>query len=237
MMSHVLYVAGIALLSGFVPTVLWLWFWLREDAEHPEPRQLIALAFLAGIAAVTLSVPLEQIVQSWGLATAVQYTLWAYIEEITKFVAALVTVLWRAEDDEPIDGLIYMIIVALGFAAAENTLFLSGTLGGTTLATRIVTGNLRFMGATLLHIVSSACIGLALSFAFYGSTARKISAVGAGVILGGALHAAFNVRILKGQSVSIMGTFVMLWAAVIVLFALIEWVKRIKPQRFPDQTN
>jgi len=34
------------LLGGIVPTLLWLWFWRREDRLHPEPRRLILLAFV-----------------------------------------------------------------------------------------------------------------------------------------------------------------------------------------------
>ena len=37
-----------AMAGGFLPALAWLWFWRREDAPHPEPRKLIALAFLAG---------------------------------------------------------------------------------------------------------------------------------------------------------------------------------------------
>ena len=35
----------LAVVAGFFPALAWLWFWLREDSEHPEPRRLIALAF------------------------------------------------------------------------------------------------------------------------------------------------------------------------------------------------
>src|SRR6185503_954988 len=84
-----------------------------------------------------------------------------------KFLAAAATVLWRWEDDEPIDPVMYMVAVALGFAAVENTLFLISPLAGGTLLQTLLTGNLRFVGATLLHVLSSAAIGVALALSFY----------------------------------------------------------------------
>ena len=32
-----------ALSWWYPPVLLWLWFWLKEDARHPEPRGLIVL--------------------------------------------------------------------------------------------------------------------------------------------------------------------------------------------------
>ena len=52
-----------ASLGGLLPALAWLWFWLREDSKHPEPRRLIALAFLAGMVAVAVAIPLEKGVQ------------------------------------------------------------------------------------------------------------------------------------------------------------------------------
>ena len=208
--------------------MLWLWFWLREDSEQPEPRKLILLAFFAGMASVTIAVPLEQFVQPFLPTLAWQYGTWAFVEEIIKFIAALLTVLWRDEDDEPIDALIYMVVVALGFAAAENTLFLSSPIAGSTLGALVVTSNMRFMGSTLLHVLASGIIGATLGMVYYRSTRTKIIAGFAGLLVAGSLHAFFNIRILTEHS-TVLWTFVVLWSLIIALFAVIEWIKRLRP--------
>ncbi len=88
--------------------------------------------------AVAVVIPIEKFVQpymgdvAWLPPMTLLFIAWAFIEEITKFLAAYVTVLRRAEDDEPIDPVIYMVTTALGFAAAENTLFLLSPLAGST---------------------------------------------------------------------------------------------------------
>ena len=54
----------IALLGGITPSLLWLWFWLKEDRCAPEPKGLIALSFFAGMAIVYFVLPLQKLVAS-----------------------------------------------------------------------------------------------------------------------------------------------------------------------------
>jgi len=144
-----------ALLGGVVPAVLWLLFWLREDKRCPEPRGLLMIAFLAGMLAVPLVVPLEHKAASLFPSMAgLVVILWAVIEESMKFLAAYIAVLRNKAVNEPIDMVIYMITVALGFAALENTLFLLTPIEHGFIVQSILTGNLRFVGATLLHVVA-----------------------------------------------------------------------------------
>src|SRR6185503_10263021 len=127
-----------AALGGVLPALAWLWFWLREDSKHPEPRRLIALAFIAGMICVVVAVPIEKAVQPLFASTTLVFTAWSIIEELLKFLFAYATVLRLADDDEPIDPVIYMVTTALGFAAAENTLFLLSPLSGGTVLQEIL---------------------------------------------------------------------------------------------------
>jgi len=216
--------------GGILPALAWLWFWRREDAPHPEPRKLIALAFLAGMVTVPVAVYFEKLVIPYLAGQTLLFTAWSTIEEVLKYLAARITVLRRREDDEPIDPVIYMVTVALGFAAAENTLFLLSPLAGETLTQTVLTGNLRFVGATLLHVLSSAVIGLSLALAFYKNKRTKRTFVLAGVILASALHAVFNFFILNAAEEHLLRTFAFVWLGVIALLAALEYVKRIRPR-------
>jgi RsiW-degrading membrane proteinase PrsW (M82 family) len=216
--------------GGVLPALAWLWFWLREDSKHPEPRMLIALAFIAGMICVALAVPLEKFVQPFLTSTTLVFTAWSIIEEVLKYGFAYATVLRRAEDDEPIDPVIYMVTVALGFAAAENTLFLLSPIAGSTLLQTLMTGNLRFIGATLLHVISSAAIGVCIGITFYKKKKVRRMAAIVGVILACVLHASFNFFILSAPEESLLRTFSFVWIGVIVLLAVLEYVKRIHPK-------
>lgn len=227
--------------GGLLPALAWLWFWRREDSKHPEPRKLIALAFLAGMISVAVVIPIEKFAATWlqnqtlfivttATLTTLIFTVWSVIEEVVKYLAACVTVLRRREDDEPIDPVIYMVTIALGFAAAENTLFLISPLAGDTVMQTVITGNLRFVGATLLHVLSSAVIGVALALAFYRTRRIKRWYVLGGVVLASVLHALFNYFIIHAAEESILKTFAIVWLGVIALLAVIEFIKRIRPR-------
>lgn len=191
---------------------------------------MIALAFLGGMICVAIVIPIEKFVAPFMPTQNAVYFVWSAIEEIAKFLIALALVLWRADDDEPIDAVIYMIAVALGFAAAENTLFLLSPLSGSTLLATIITGNLRFVGATLLHLLSSAVIGIALALAFYRKKRVKWEFALGGVVLASLLHAAFNFFIINTPEGDLLRTFGFVWVGVIVLLAALEFVKRIRPR-------
>lgn len=218
-----------AVAGGMFPALAWLWFWRREDRAHPEPRKLIALAFLAGMATVAVVIPIQKFAALYLATQTATFIAWSTIEEVMKYVAARVTVLWRRDDDEPIDPVIYMVAVALGFAALENVLFLLSPLAGETLVQTILTGNLRFVGATLLHVLSSAAIGVALALSFYKSRAQKRRYAFIGVILAIALHSLFNLLILNTAEEYILRTFGLVWLGLAVLLAVLEYVKRIHP--------
>ena len=228
-MSELLSVLA-ATAGGVLPALAWLWFWLREDSKHPEPRRLIALAFVAGMVSVAVAVPLEKAVQPLFASTTLVFTTWSIIEELLKFSFAYATVLRRAEDDEPIDPVIYMVTTALGFAAAENTLFLLSPIAGSTAMQILITGNLRFIGATLLHVISSAAIGVCLGVTFYQKKYVRRWAALVGVILASVLHASFNFFILQAPEETLLRTFSFVWVGVIVLLAILEYVKRIHPK-------
>lgn len=226
--------------GGLFPALVWLWFWLREDSAHPEPRRLVALAFFAGSLTVGLVIPIEQFAAAYiaahgelasGLGTTVQnltFIVWAAIEELFKFFAAAAAVLWRHEDDEPIDPVIYMVVVALGFAAAENALFLLSPLSGLTLAQTIITGDYRFVGATLLHVLASATIGGAMALSFYKRRWKKTTYLFVGVILSIGLHGLFNVFIMDAKPEQMVQIFSLVWAGLIGLIAFLEFVKRMR---------
>src|SRR3989338_8872323 len=94
----------LALAGGMIPALIWLWFWLREDRLHPEPRILILTAFLAGMLAVPLVIPFEKTVSDYFGSGTLVFIVWAIVEELAKFIVAWATVLRRREVDESINA-------------------------------------------------------------------------------------------------------------------------------------
>ena len=165
---------AIAFLGGIIPSLVWLWFWLKEDKQKPEPKGLLAIVFIMGALAVICVLPIQKFIQSAISDPEMRTVLWASAEEILKYLAVILLLYKATHIEEPIDWPIYMITAALGFAALENGLFLLKPLSVGETTVGLLTGGLRFLGSTLLHAVSSGIIGISMALAFYkGSLLRK----------------------------------------------------------------
>ncbi len=217
-----------ALIGGILPTFVWLWFWLREDAMHPEPRKMLALSFVFGACGVAVAIPFEQAVATFVGNPLYVFALWALIEEGLKYLAAYFGGMHTRAEDEPIDAMIYLITAALGFAAAENTLFILQPLLTGDIFTGFVTLNIRFIGTTLLHILSSAFIGAAVAFSFYKNARIRHEHLLWGFLGASALHALFNFLILHTGSRGIFFVFLSIWVSIVGLLLIFERVKRIR---------
>jgi RsiW-degrading membrane proteinase PrsW (M82 family) len=220
----------IALIGGLIPALLWLWFWLKEDKERPEPRGLIIVTFLVGMASVMIVLPLEEYVRNFITDGPSLTIAWAAIEELVKFGAVLLIALKTRYVDEPVDFAIYMITGALGFAALENALFLMHpiTLNETTVS--LLTGNLRFLGATLLHAVASGFIGIFMGLAFFSQKARKGTMLFLGLLTAIILHSAFNFFIIGNNGQNFFAVFGFLWVISIISVLLFEKLRRLGDQ-------
>jgi RsiW-degrading membrane proteinase PrsW (M82 family) len=118
----------LCILLAPLPSIIWLTFYLRKD-KHPEPNRMVIRVFLLGAVSIALAALLEQgiylLLNKMSLAQEliVLVISFAFIEELLKFLVVKFGVLKNPNFDEPIDSIIYLIVSALGFAAAENIYF------------------------------------------------------------------------------------------------------------------
>lgn len=225
-----------AFMGGVIPALIWLDFLLREDRRCPEPRWVVALAFFAGMIAVPLVIPFEH----WAVSTLAGglpvLIAWATIEETAKYLLASLFVLWRREVASTTHLVTSMITTALGFAALENAFFLIEPLSQGQFMDSVVTGNLRFVGATLLHVGASAAIGFALAFSYRSSKQVRALFASIGLILAIALHTLFNFFIMQQDGSHTLLAFFTVWTGIIVLFALFEILKYFRYRKLPANT-
>jgi RsiW-degrading membrane proteinase PrsW (M82 family) len=219
-----------ALVAGLLPSLLWLFFFIHEDQAHGRHRRIIFTCFLGGMLAVIVAIFVEKAIANSVTDVSIRYTLWAATEECLKFIVVAIIALRSSANEEPLDAMIYCATVALGFAAVENTLFVMGPLSEGAVSQAIVTGNMRFIGATLVHVVSSSLVGFFLGYAFYRGYLAKIIAVTVGLAGAIALHAAFNLSIINAGYADTLKTFAWVWGAVVILIILFEEVKMVHPR-------
>lgn len=228
-----------ALLGGIIPALVWLWFWLKEDGTYPEPPKLIFLTFILGMLVVPIALFVQLIINAFILkeveiqdfitiapfAGTIIIIAWAFIEEFVKWIAAYFGGLHMRANDEPVDVLIYMITAALGFAALENALFIFAPILDGDTVTPLITTNMRFIGATLVHVASSSLLGVFMAFSYFFKPELKQRYFIVGLIISVALHALFNLSIINGNGVFV--TFAAVWLVVLVIIILFEKIKNI----------
>lgn len=232
--------AGYVLLT-FLPPLLWLLFYLREDT-HPEPKRLILLTFLGGIGSAFLAIVAEVSVfgaegarTSLGTQSHLQiflsFAVIGYIEEYAKYLPVKFLILKRADFNEPIDAMIYMMTSALGFAAIENALFIFPLFHQNFFLGLELTTD-RFLGANLLHALSSGIVGFFLARAWF--RVRRAHYIAAGMILAALLHAGFNYFILIEDVLPEGAFYVALLLSVMAIMVLVDF-ERLKRSNQPDK--
>lgn len=122
---------GLVAASNLLPVALWAWVYVSRDPSR-EPRILLLFAFFIG-GLTTLPVMLinswlasfDAHLLSWPLATMVLPVLGAaFVEEVCKHCGVMFVMSQdRLAHDEVLDGIIYAVITALGFAFVENTVY------------------------------------------------------------------------------------------------------------------
>ncbi len=232
-MSYFLY------LFGFLPSIIWLLFYLRKDT-HPEPNKMILKIFALGMVSALPAVFLErgfQYIFSWGGIksfagfTLIIFASGALIEELLKFLVVKFWVFKSAELDEPVDLILYMIISALGFAALENVLVLTSYHPVLTISRAAGAMGWRFVSATILHALCSALVGYFLVLGFCRLKNMRLS-ISFGIFLAAALHSSYNLFIIKTAEsfglLNLAAIFLFLSALFFLVLKLFKKAKSLK---------
>ena len=217
-----------AILGGAVPAILWLWFWMyQEDRDDPEPFILIIITFILGGLLVLVAMWMEKFSATFVADKTTQIIVWASIEEILKLIGVSFIIFGNNIIKRPIDFPMYFIATALGFAAFENVLYLIKPMGTSNTIVGMLTGNLRFLGSTLLHAIASSMIGIALGLSFYLRQYRTTYLL-IGILCAIILHSVFNFFIMKGSGGNFISVFGFLWVVAIINILIFEKLKRMK---------
>ncbi len=225
--NHNPYTILYAILGGALPAILWLWFWLyQEDNDDPEPIGLIVIAFIIGGIMVLVAMWMEKSTLSFVKDNTTQIIVWAAIEELLKLIGISFILFGNNIIKKPIDYPMYFIATALGFAALENVLYLIQPLNTSGSIVGMLTGNLRFLGSTLLHAIASGMIGSALGLSFYLQK-YKIGYLLIGITSAIVLHSIFNFFIMKGGGGNFLSVFGFLWIVAIINILIFEKIKRM----------
>jgi RsiW-degrading membrane proteinase PrsW (M82 family) len=225
----------IFLFFGFIPSIIWLLYFLRKDV-HPESKEMILkiffYGFLSALVAGYIEIFLLKEISGLNLSENLAFFLGnffgiALIEESVKYLVVRMKVLSHTEFDEPTDAMLYMIISALGFAALENTLiFLNQKTFN--IGEALVLSSFRFISATFLHALWSGLVGYFLAQSLYEVKKRTVL-LSFGLFLSTALHGIYNFSIImiKGEF-SFLIPLIMLIAMALIVRAGFEKLAKME---------
>ncbi|MGP4082176.1 glutamic-type intramembrane protease PrsW [Pseudalkalibacillus sp. R45] len=112
--------------AGIAPGLALLSFFYLKEKYKPEPILMVLRTFIIGILLV-----FPVMVLQFGIYEEMQVAEWAdafivsgFFEEFFKWFLLYFTAYQHIEFNEPYDGIIYGVSLSLGFATAENVLYL-----------------------------------------------------------------------------------------------------------------
>lgn len=220
------------ILIALIPGFFWLWFFGRFDKEQPEPGRLLAGLFILGMAATIPAVVLELGIDFFvGYSTSEKLPVIilsallvvAPIEEYLKYLVVK-RIAWKHPAfDETIDGIIYCIVAALGFATLENILVIIST--GSTKAIL-----LRFATATLMHALASGIVGYYLGLARFNKKKERLLII-QGIFIAIILHGVYNIIVATNTPLTFFLLTLLLIVTYIMLTSGIREIKKIRIRR------
>jgi RsiW-degrading membrane proteinase PrsW (M82 family) len=221
------------LLSLF-PCLLWLWYFSSRGRHKRPSRSLLAITFVLGALATGPALGINLLGQSAVNAIfkdtesahlLVLLLVVGPVEETVKFLVVFGYAWRKQEFDEPLDGVIYSASAALGFAAAENLIYLAQH--DPTLV--LMRGPLSNPG----HALFSALWGLSLSRAKAKPNLlrARLPILASGLLAASVIHSLFDILLVAAARWSVY-FFVILIIAMIGLFIMVR--SRI---RFHSETS
>ena len=231
-MAQLLWGVGGLLIS----TGMWAWVLRRYDRFEPEPiKVLLRVGLLGGLMSVIPAIignslaqhllGLDGFVTDFSREITLPLALGSAVfiginEEIWKFLATLRLVKKLPEFDQPIDGMIYAMTVALGFAAIENLEYMIRFGAGVLVA--------RSLLSMPTHLACAAIWGYGLARAKFISRHKKYFKTALPYLLAAAgVHAAFDFFL-----------FLRTWTVLLVfpLLLFIVWYSNNKLHYLRDQS-
>jgi RsiW-degrading membrane proteinase PrsW (M82 family) len=114
-------------------------YFFYKDIFNKEPRLNLLVSFILGGAAIFPALLFEQslgpsaIDGSVGGVAIFAYLIVAFSEEASKFIGFRLYSYNQKSFDEPFDGIVYAVMISMGFATAENIKYLIDTPPGSEL--------------------------------------------------------------------------------------------------------
>ncbi|MCC6462458.1 MAG: PrsW family intramembrane metalloprotease [Saprospiraceae bacterium] len=183
----------------------------RADKFDREPLAPLVLCFVFGAAATVPAVLVERWAFAavgsppfdWGQTAVLAFGALAFNEELIKFILLLTLAFPHRFFNEPLDGIVYAVLIAMGFATLENLAY-ADRFGLQTVLLRTLT-------AVPAHLAFAIVQGYYAGLAKFESAPRQQRLLALGLGLSILLHGLYDLLIMQNRSrwLVVLGTLVL----------------------------
>lgn len=188
-----------------------LYIYLR-DYHEPEPLHLLVKTFLFGCFSVVPAIAIQQAVSYLGIDPNISpiYTF-AYAfyivglsEEGSKYLFLRYYAYPKKDFNEPFDGIVYSVMIGMGFATVENLFYV---LGQGSFTDSIIAGVARIFTAVPAHAAFAIVMGYYMGMAKFKPERRK-TLMSMGLVGAMVLHGFYDFFLIQRSSIALgLGAF------------------------------
>lgn len=229
----------LVVITALIPAFVLGWWIYRKDAARPEPLRMLLKAFFYGVGSTFVTLVIVELLKTIGLFTydlgsfsgAISTALFAAAlpEEVAKLLMLWLFLRKNPYYDEYFDGIVYAACVGLGFAAAENILYLLQSEDW------LMTGIIRGLTAVPAHFTIACAMGYFYSKIHFGDRSKLTAVCVLAVPI--LIHWVYDALAFSD------GIFPALSVVINILFVLLFWrlyvgtMRRIESMRQLDEAK
>ena len=181
------------LLFAIFPPLLIAYYVYQKDKYEKEPKSLIIKSFLFGCVGVIPALFLE--IFAKGMFTSLFLYVFfgiALVEEGVKYFFLKKYLFKKADFNEPMDGIVYGVMISLGFATVENIAYVLNNEGQ-----EINDALMRMFTAIPLHAACGVILGYFVGLAKFSDNRNIL--LYKGLFLATLVHGLYNYFIFLGE--------------------------------------
>jgi RsiW-degrading membrane proteinase PrsW (M82 family) len=238
---------------ALAPTLSLAFFIYMADRYDKEPLKWLLLAFLLGAVVIILPVIYENLIEKIGIYvdpnSKVRTAAYAFYgvgfsEEIAKFLILRIFFFKKKFNNEPINAIVYAVMVGMGFASTENIYYIYSS--DTPLSTAIV----RALTAIPAHAIFGIFMGYFMGLAKFTYSFKRTRLVAIGVVLAMLLHGIYDLILfidwgniwLNVLPAPIFLLILMIFSIILIIKAQKrspfkkrkKWLKKIMASKMPE---
>lgn len=168
-----------------------LFVYLRDKYDR-EPKLIVILSFVLGCLSIVPAFFIETELMKYDFISGSAFNLAFFgvgcIEEICKLAFVLMLPFWHKAFNEPFDGIIYCVMVSMGFATIENVMYVTSNGYGV--------GILRMFTAVPAHCIFGIVMGYLVGLGKF-SKGGTIIYILLGYLAASFLHGAYDYCLME----------------------------------------